>query len=154
MPVKFTSPIPWDPKTHKKVGVHHNYPRNNNDSKSQSKENSPNSKRKTFSAEYNLLKAAQNEGFLHALSECEMMGASQNERDKQASYPGDARFIMLSSRRLQSISLMDLCERLEVCVLCNNFIDDIEALKWCPNLFCLDVHSNQVSEIFCILYIS
>ena len=146
MPVEFTSPIPWGPKNPQKAGVRQNYQRNN-ESKWQLKENSVINKQNTLpSEEYNLLKVAQNEGFLHALSEGEMIEASQNAHGKQASYPGDARLVVLSSRRLQSISLMDLCERLEVCVLCNNFIDDIDALKWCPNLFCLDVHSNQVTS--------
>ena len=105
-------------------------------------------KKTTTTREVDLLKIAQNEGFLHALTEDELLENSQDAQSKKASYPGNAYLLTLGYHRLQNISLLDLCERLEICVLSNNFIDNIEPLRWCHNLYYLDVHSNQVYVLF------
>lgn len=104
--------------------------------------------------EQDLLKAARDGGFVQALSELDLLENSQTTSNKKPRSPGQVRLLNLQNRRLQDISIVDLCERLEICNLSNNFIYDIEPLKWCRNLFCLDVHSNQVSSKnnFCTLW--
>ncbi|XP_066922316.1 uncharacterized protein [Clytia hemisphaerica] len=95
----------------------------------------------------NLLKNAQNEGYLHDLTEEVLLENSENVHNKRSTYPGDVVYLSAASQHLQQVSLLDLCERLEICDLSNNFIDDIGALRWCHNLFFLDVHSNQLSSL-------
>ena len=131
------SATPWHSKHHQKPPL------------SNTKESSTITKKVkhklTTTREESLLQVAQNEGFLHALTENELLENSQNVHNKKPSYPGNASLLTLGCRRLQNISLLDLCERLEICILSNNFVSNIEPLKWCHNLCCLDVHSNQVT---------
>ena len=141
MPGSVASSTPWHLKNHHQRASPP-FPPN----KHQQFTNADNTKKvkKTATHEVDLLQIAQNEGFLHALTENELLENSQDAQDKKASYPGNAYLLTLGCRRLQNISLLDLCERLEICILNNNFIDNIEPLKWCHNLYYLDVHSNQV----------
>ena len=147
MPVSVSASAPWNAR-HKKYQQPLKNNNNNNNNNNQSSKSSKNNTRTTLKTliqqPTDLLQIAQNEGFLHALTEDELTENSQDAKNKKPSYPGNASLLSLASRRLQDISLLDLCERLEICILSNNFIDNIEALKWCRNLLCLDVHSNQV----------
>lgn len=93
------------------------------------------------------LKLAENEGLIQTLTEIILINSSRNGCDKKAIYAGDARIIYLSYMRLKDISILDICERLEICILNNNFIQNISPLKWCCNLMFLDLHSNLVSNL-------
>ena len=94
------------------------------------------------------LKLAENEGLIQTLTEKILINSSRNGCDKKAIYAGDARIIYLSYMRLKDIiSILDICERLEICILNNNFVQNISSLKWCCNLMFLDLHSNLVSNL-------
>lgn len=49
-----------------------------------------------------------------------------------------------SALRLHSLSGVCVFKALKVCVLCDNFISDIEPLRQCVNLRNLDLKGNQV----------
>ena len=100
------------------------------------------------------LKLAENEGLIQTLTEKILINGSRNGCDKKATYAGDARIIYLSYMRLKDISILDICERLEICILNNNFIQNISPLKWCCNLTFLDLHSNLVSNMFLIFFLN
>lgn len=150
MPGSVASPTPWHSKYHQRASssLPHDGALSNTNKQQQLNANIK-KVTKTTTQEDDLLQVAQNEGFLHALTEDELLENSQDIENKKASYPGNAYLLILGFRRLRNISLLDLCERLEICILSNNFIDSIEPLKWCQNLNYLDVHSNQVYCMYC-----
>ena len=53
--------------------------------------------------------------------------------------------------RMESFSLL-LLTRLTVCILRDNYIEDITPLDACTNLIKLDVSNNQVSPV-CVVYV-
>lgn len=59
----------------------------------------------------------------------------------------DVAVVRRCSLQLHSLSGVCVFRALKVCVLCDNFITDIESLRQCVNLLKLDLKGNQVHLI-------
>ncbi|KAM9475734.1 uncharacterized protein lrriq3 isoform 1-T1 [Clarias gariepinus] len=66
-----------------------------------------------------------------------------------SSVPGEQDVVVLRrcALRLRSASVVCVFKALKVCVLCDNFITDIEPLRQCVNLLKLDLKGNQITQL-------
>jgi len=97
--------------------------------------------------EKEFLKTAENEGFVHQLKEKELLVNARNSSEKRPLYGGDVKIVYLSNHHLNDVSIIDICDRLQICILSNNFIQHIKPLKWCTNLVYIDLHSNVINHL-------
>lgn len=64
---------------------------------------------------------------------------SKKERDLN-----DIIVLRLAQCHLRTIDSLSLCTNLRICLLGENFISNVDALRHCTQLFELDLHSNEV----------
>ena len=87
------------------------------------------------------IRDAENIGYINTPDE--------NFLAKKASKPLDqVYYFNLSRHRLIEIGSLYLCDNLTVCILANNYIRTFEPLVYCNNLQMLDLHGNQVKELY------
>ena len=97
--------------------------------------------------EKDFLQSAKHEGLVNVLKKHDLICNGCDENDRNAQYPTDILFLQLSNKRLQNVTAIEICDRLRICDLSGNFLKSLKSLRNCLNLFCLDVHGNQVNNI-------
>jgi len=112
----------------------------NNNNHNNNNNNNNNNNRSNISS-----RDANREEYVCSLTKEDIVSNSVNKRDEQASTPGEVVFLDLSNKRLSDVSMVDLCERMTICNLSTNYLKNIAPLKWCVNLYYLDIHSNQIT---------
>ncbi|KAF5879899.1 leucine-rich repeat and IQ domain-containing protein 3 isoform X1, partial [Clarias magur] len=77
------------------------------------------------------------------------MSSSVSSSISPSSVRGEQDVVVLRrcALRLRSASVVCVFKALKVCVLCDNFITDIEPLRQCVNLLKLDLKGNKITQL-------